>query len=117
RPAGLLAARRLADDPRSGFRAVSGLTLALFVVSTALAVITTMSDERGAPTGDVAATRTLVEDLTRGRTPSGQPPEPVETLPAALVADLSAIDGVRGWLPLHTNPVGTEVPFSGFSLT
>jgi hypothetical protein len=117
RPAGLLAARRLADDPRSGFRAVSGLTLALFVVSTALAVMTTMSDERGAPTGDVAATRTLVEDLTRGRTPSGDPPEPVDALPAALPTDLSSIDGVRGWLPLHTNPVGTEVPFREFSLT
>ena len=59
RPAGLLAARRLADDPRSGFRAVSGLALALFVASTAVGVMTTMVPERGAPTGDVAATRTL----------------------------------------------------------
>jgi hypothetical protein len=117
RPAGLLAARRLADDPRSGFRAVSGPALALFVVSTALAVMTTMSDERGAPTGDVAATRTLVADLTRGRTPSGEPPEPVAALPGALVAELSSIDGVRGWLPLHTNPVGTEVPYGDFTVT
>ena len=57
RPAGLLAARRLADDPRAGFRAVSGLALALFVASPAVGVMSTMVAERGAPTGDVAATR------------------------------------------------------------
>jgi hypothetical protein len=107
----------LADDPRSGFRAVSGLTLALFVASTAVGVMTTMVHERGAPTGDVAATRTLLEEFTRGRTPGGEPPEPVDALPDALLTDLSSIDGVRGWLPLHTNPIGAEVPYSRFSLT
>jgi hypothetical protein len=117
RPAGLLAARRLADDPRGGFRAVSGLALALFVTSTAVGVMSTMVAERGAPTGDVAATRTLVEDLTQGRTPAGERPEPVDALPDALLADLSSIDGVRGWLALHTNPVEAEVPFSNFLLT
>ncbi len=117
RPAGLLAARRLADDPRGGFRAVSGLVLALFVASTAVAVMSTMVAERSAPTGDVAATRTLVEDLTRGRTPSGGPPKPVQALPDALLADLSSIDGVRGSLALHTNPIGAEVRVSDFLLT
>ena len=117
RPAGLLAARRLADDPRGGFRAVSGLALALFVASTAVAVMSTMVAERSAPTGDVAATRTLVEDLTRGRTPAGEPPKPVDALPDALLAHLSSIDGVRGWLALHTNPIGAEVPYSDFMLT
>jgi hypothetical protein len=117
RPAGLLAARRLADDPRSGFRAVSGLALALFVASTAVGVMTTMVDERGAPTGDVAATRTLLEEFTRGRTPGGEPPEPVDALPDALLTDLTSIDGVRGLLPLHTNPVGAEVEYSRFMLT
>ena len=58
-----------------------------------------------------------MEDLTQGRTPSGEPPEPVDALPDALLADLSSIDGVRGWLPLHTNPVGAEVPFGDFLLT
>jgi hypothetical protein len=117
RPPGLLAARRLADDPRSGFRAVSGLTLALFVASTAVAVMTTLTAERGAPTGDVAATRTLVEDFTRGRTWTGDQPKPIDALPAALVADLSSIDGVRGSLAMHTNPIGAEVRFAHFMLT
>ncbi len=35
RPATLIAGRRLADNPRAGFRAISGLILALFVTSVA----------------------------------------------------------------------------------
>ena len=41
----------------------------------------------------------------------------MDALPAGLLDDLSSIDGVRGWLPLHTNPIGAEVPYSDFTLT
>jgi hypothetical protein len=116
RPATLLAARRLADDPRAGFRAVSGVALALFVTSTAVGVMTTMIAERGAPTGDLAVTRTLVLELTRGRTPGGEEAAAVDRLPASLGTGLDGIQGVRGWLPLHTNPLGTEVPVGPFSM-
>jgi hypothetical protein len=109
RPATLLAARRLADDPRAGFRAVSGLALALFVTSTAVGVMTTMVAERGAPTGDVAVSRTLVLDLTWGRMPAGEDPPPADRLPAGLGGALASLPGVQGWLPLHTDPLGTEV--------
>jgi len=52
RPATLIAGRRLADDPRAGFRAVSGLMLALFVTSVATGVITSIVAYRGeTPTG------------------------------------------------------------------
>src|SRR2546422_2245064 len=37
----LIAARRLADDPRAAFRAVSGLVLALFITTVAVVGITT----------------------------------------------------------------------------
>jgi hypothetical protein len=47
RPAGLIAARRLADDPRAGFRSISGLALALFVGSVATGSISTFVAERG----------------------------------------------------------------------
>jgi hypothetical protein len=116
RPATLLAARRLADDPRSGFRAVSGVALALFVTSTSVGVMTTMIAQRGAPTADVAVTRTLELDLTRGRMPTGEQPPAIDRLPAPLGADLSAVPGVRGWLSLHTNPLGTQVPVGPFSM-
>ncbi|WP_030442031.1 FtsX-like permease family protein [Actinoplanes subtropicus] len=47
RPATLIAGRRLADDPRGGFRAVSGLMLALFVTTVATGVITSIVAYRG----------------------------------------------------------------------
>ncbi|BCY11566.1 FtsX-like permease family protein [Actinoplanes sp. L3-i22] len=55
RPATLIAGRRLADDPRAGFRAVSGLMLALFVTSAATGVITTIMAERGGGAAGAAA--------------------------------------------------------------
>ena len=41
RPATLIAARRLADDPRAAFRAVSGLVLALLITTAAVVAIAT----------------------------------------------------------------------------
>ena len=43
RPGTLIAARRLADNPKAGFRAVSGLVLALFVTTVAVVGITTQN--------------------------------------------------------------------------
>jgi hypothetical protein len=42
-PRTLIAARRLADDPRAAFRAVSGLVLALFITTVAAVAITTQN--------------------------------------------------------------------------
>ena len=67
RPAALIAARRLADNPRAGFRAVSGLILALFVTSVAVGVITTIVADRGAPSGGAAASDTLTAQLGYGQ--------------------------------------------------
>ena len=49
RPGTLIAARRLADNPKAGFRAVSGLVLALFVTTVAVGVITTQDAKGAAP--------------------------------------------------------------------
>ncbi len=38
----LLAGRRMADNPRGAFRAISGLILAVFVTSVAVGVISTL---------------------------------------------------------------------------
>ena len=43
RPATLIAARRLADDPRAAFRAVSGLVLALLITTAAVVAIATQN--------------------------------------------------------------------------
>ena len=99
RPAALLAGRRLADDPRAGFRAISGLVLALFVGSVAVGLITSIDTAEGAPSETAAGRGTLVADLTdwSGRLPAF----PVADLPAPVLADLRQIPGVRAVVPVH----------------
>ena len=67
RPGALIAARRLADDPRAAFRAVSGLVLALFITTVAIADNTTQDAKEGHPVGWASAANVLVDDL------AGQP--------------------------------------------
>ncbi|MEU8179488.1 FtsX-like permease family protein [Micromonospora sp. NPDC049047] len=94
RPATLIAARRLADNPKAGFRAISGIMLALFVTSVAVGVITTIVDERGpAPIGSTdAGTVNTVFD------------EKASSVPDTLFADLHAITGVRSATAIREAP-------------
>ena len=71
RPSALIAARRLADDPRAAFRAVSGLVLALFISTVAVAGNTTQNAKEGHPVGWAPATNVLVG--RPGRAAAAQP--------------------------------------------
>ncbi|HJQ00317.1 MAG TPA: FtsX-like permease family protein [Jatrophihabitans sp.] len=51
RPDTLIAGRRLSDNPQAGFRAISGLVLALFVGTCAVGVITTIVGYNGGAVG------------------------------------------------------------------
>jgi hypothetical protein len=99
RPATLIAARRLADNPKAGFRAISGIMLALFVTSVALGVITTIVANRGpAPIGSTDA-GTLSTAFYR------KPPE----VPSSLPDVLRSVPGVRSVTQIRSNPVqGTD---------
>ncbi len=109
RPALLIAGRRLADDPRGGFRSVSGLVLALCIMSATVGVITAMVAERGLTTPSAAAGDALVAELSTGE--QGGPAAPA--LPDGTVARLQAVPGVRGVTAIHTNPLGTADPAWG----
>jgi hypothetical protein len=111
RPALLVAGRRLADDPKAGFRAISGLVLALCVTSAAVGVIGALNAERGIPKGSPAVAQALVARYTRGIDhSSGQATGSVPALPRAVLADLNAVPGVKGVLVIHANPLGTVDP-------
>ncbi|MEU0080701.1 FtsX-like permease family protein [Micromonospora tulbaghiae] len=102
RPAALIAARRLADNPAAGFRAVSGVMLALFVTTVAVGVMGTIAHERGpAPRGSLEAGR-LSMVLT------DDPP-----VPGTLLADLAAVPGVRNPVLVRENPVRGDGRDSG----
>ena len=103
RPSTLIAARRLGDDPRGAFRAVSGLVLALFITTVAVAAITTQDAKEDHPVGWVSASNVLVDDLAGqplwaqpgiGRRPQLTAPGSTRTV-APLLARLSRIRGVE----------------------
>jgi hypothetical protein len=104
RPGTLLAARRLADDPRAAFRAVSGLVLALFVTTVAVVGITTWNAEQLTPSVGAAETTVLTDQL------AGQQARPGPAAPAApLAARLSRIHGVHGVAVVRADP-GLTIP-------
>ena len=110
RPSALIAARRLADDPRAGFRAVSGLVLALFVTTVAVAAITTQNAKDLGPIGGSAA-GVLADDLAGQPLLSHGRPSRTSAVPppAALLARLGRIEGVQGVIEVRADP-GLTVP-------
>ncbi|WP_200886759.1 ABC transporter permease [Phaeacidiphilus oryzae] len=106
RPAALIGVRRLADDPKAGFRAISGLIVALFVTTATVGIIGTIGQYRSSLNGD-AQTRTAVEagDVGRGA--------PLGSVPARLLAEMRAIPGVRGIAQVRADPRRTGLPALG----
>jgi hypothetical protein len=91
----LIAARRLAENPKAGFRAVSGLVLALFITTVAVALITTQNAKTAAPL-DGPTANILVDQF------SDDPHAvTVPTPPAALLDRLHSAGGSRGMLTVH----------------
>jgi hypothetical protein len=90
RPSTLIAARRLADNPQAGFRAIRGLVLAVFIGTCALGVITTVVAYDGGSVGATAITNgTLIDEFDLQA-------QFVTSVPDATMTKLRSIDGVTG---------------------
>ena len=109
RPGALIAARRLADDPRAAFRAVSGLVLALFITTVAVVAITTQDTKDLTRFGSAAEANVLTDQLadqSSGIASTGPGP----AAPAApLAAQLRGIPGVQGVVVVRAVP-GLTIP-------
>ena len=81
RPAVLIAGRRLADNPRGAFRAISGLIVALFVTSAAVGIITTIFAYHGTASGGASASDTLVDQFFGGQAATGPPAASIASVP------------------------------------
>ena len=113
RPSTLLAACRLADDPKTAFRAVSGLVLALFITTVAVVTIATQNAKDLTRFGSAAEANVLTDQVSQG---AGNPGPgapgmragaagPGPAAPAApLTARLSGIPGVQGVLVVRADP-------------
>lgn len=93
RASALLAGRRLEDDPSGGFRAVSGLVVAVFVASVFSGVTPALMAEGSAGPDGLVAASTLATGLPIGT--------PAEDARAAVVAAAAA--GGGDGLVLHTD--------------
>jgi hypothetical protein len=118
RPGTLLAARRLADDPRASFRAVSGLVLALFITTVAVVAISTQNAKNVTRFGSVTESHVLTGQVTEshqvaGNTSTGASQGKAAPGPSApltpLTAQLSRIPGVHGVLAVRADP-GLTIP-------
>jgi hypothetical protein len=99
----LLAGRRLTDNPRAAFRAVSGLTVAVFVTTATVGITSTILTEHAASSGIVAKSNTLVDQLGVGNG-TGLGVIAIPSIPSTLVQRLEAIPGVTGVSVIHTLP-------------
>jgi hypothetical protein len=109
RPGALIAARRLADDPRAAFRAVSGLVLALFITTVAVVGITTQDAKDFTRWASPAAAAVVTDQLgASGMFTSSQEPAKSAAGPAAPAAPLAArlrgIPGVQGVVVVRADP-------------
>jgi hypothetical protein len=111
RPGTLIAARRLGDDPKAAFRAVSGLVLALFITTVAVVAITTQNAKNLTRWGSVTEANVLADQVTQppaspGRkgttTGPGTTAGPGSATP--LVAQLQRIPGVQGVVVIGADP-------------
>ncbi|MFF5228207.1 FtsX-like permease family protein [Dactylosporangium sp. NPDC000521] len=93
RPATLIAARRMSDNPSAAFRAISGVVIGLFVTTTSVGIIHTLSEERGRHV-DALSAATLVTMFER---------DP-DSIPAPVIASLTALPGVRNVTVVRGNP-------------
>jgi hypothetical protein len=106
RPATLIAGRRLADNPRGAFRAISGLILALFSTSVSVGVITTFGAYHGGASNG-ATRNTLVARFT------GPAPVPSHLTGATVlhqVGDLPPVYVVSCSELVHTPAIGRCPP-------
>ncbi|MGH3402175.1 MAG: FtsX-like permease family protein [Streptosporangiaceae bacterium] len=113
RPGTLIAARRLADDPRAAFRAVSGLVLALFITTVAVAASSTQDARNLNRWGSAAEANVLTDQVSMSRQLAGiSSPRGIQgtvrpgpAAPAAsLTARLSRIPGVQGVIVVRADP-------------
>jgi hypothetical protein len=117
RPGTLIAARRLADDPRAAFRAVSGLVLALFITTVAVVAITTQNAKDLTRWGSATEANVLTSQVSASKQggdigPGGSEgtARPGPAAPAApLTAQLRGIPGVQGVLVVRAAP-GLTIP-------
>jgi len=95
RPATLIAARRLADNPHASFRAISGLVLAVFVGTCSIGIITTIvAYDSNASTASSSSGDALLVDSFGGQQPASGNNVSVSTTTRVALTSIPGVTGV-----------------------
>ncbi|MGH8891419.1 MAG: FtsX-like permease family protein [Acidothermaceae bacterium] len=107
RPATLIAARRLADNPHASFRAISGLILAVFIATASIGIITTIVAYDGSSAPTTSSDGGLLVDSFGGPQPgSGND----VSISATTKTALTSIPGVTGVASIYDASGGIFQP-------
>ncbi len=98
RVAPMLAGRRLSDNPRGAYRAISGLILAVFVTSVSVGVISTMLTDHGSTSSSTPASKTVTDQFDFSLNSS------VRSVPSSVVSSLRDTPGVTGVTLVYVAP-------------
>jgi hypothetical protein len=111
-PTGLIAARRLGDNPQTAFRAISGVVLAVFLGSCAIGTITTIVAYNGGAAGNTAnSTATLIHQVSH-RLPAAAP---IPAISDTATNELTSIPGVEGVTAIHVDSTPDAASASEFN--
>ena len=104
RPATLLAGRRLLDNPKAAFRFISGLVIALFITSTAVGALSSITADAGTSSGGSAGRATLADPFCSFSTSNCPAATRVPSVSNRVLADLRTTHGVRAVTLVHQSP-------------
>ncbi len=103
RPATLIAGRRLLDNPKTAFRFVSGLVIALFITSAAIGALSSIAAASGTG-GASSGNDTLALPFCGFTTTNCPGSAQVPSVPSQALAALRATPGVSGVTVVHDSP-------------
>ena len=107
RPATLIAARRLLDNPKAAFRFIGGLVIALFVGSAAIGALSSIAAASSSGGGS-AGRGTLAEPFCSFSTSNCPASAQVPSVPGQVLAGLRTTPGVRSVTLVHQGPSQAE---------
>jgi len=101
RPATLLAARRLLDNPKAAFRFISGLVIALFVMSATIGALSSFAAATTSSGGGSVGKETLADPFCTFSTSNCPTSAQVPSVPGQVLAELRTTPGVQSVTVVH----------------
>ncbi len=106
RPATLIAGRRLLDNPKTAFRFISGLVIALFIASTLIGALSSIAAASTTGEGSTAGRDTIADPFCSFSTSNCPASAKVGSVSDQVLAELRSTPGVRSVTLVHQNPEG-----------